>query len=432
MGVTIRQKPQGSGIWWVFINHQGKRRSKKIGRDKRTALEVAKKIEAKLTLGEFGLDDESGRDILFGDYAMQWLEGYVANALKYSTYRGYKIALNRHILPVFRNCPVKSITRDEIKTLLFKKINQGSKLQTVRNIKTIVSGILTHAMEDGHIEFNPASRLGRLLTSKDESLHTEISPLTAEELEIYLDTCKQNYPDYYPMFLTLARTGMRLGEALGLQWGDIDFTGRFIEVRRAWVQRRVTTPKSGKTRRVDMTPQLAQTLKHLNTTRKEETLRQGRGELEDWVFINKEGVPKNAVNFRNRIHYRICDKAGLRRVRIHDLRHSYATIRISAGHNIADVSKQLGHASYKITVDTYYHWLPNEKKSEVEELDSLGKRAHLNAPYTHPEKNKELSKIAKPLKSLKAAPGFEPGNSGFADRRLTTWLCRRCFQTMKR
>jgi integrase len=62
------------------------------------------------------------------------------------------------------------------------------------------------------------------------------------------------------LFLTLARTGLRLGEALGLQWGDIDFKGGFIEVRRAWVNQQVTTTKSGKTRRVDATPQLLTTL----------------------------------------------------------------------------------------------------------------------------------------------------------------------------
>jgi integrase len=60
-------------------------------------------------------------------------------------------------------------------------------------------------------------------------------------------------------------------------------------------------------------------------------------------------------------------------VRIHDIRHSYATIRISAGHNIADVSRQLGHASIKITVDTYYHWLPSQHIGEVSELDQIGK-----------------------------------------------------------
>ena len=61
--------------------------------------------------------------------------------------------------------------------------------------------------------------------------------------------------------------------------------------------------------------------------------------------------------------FKILDKAGLRRIRLHDLRHTYATLRIQAGHNIADVSRQLGHHSINITVDTYYHWMPGNEKS---------------------------------------------------------------------
>ena len=73
--------------------------------------------------------------------------------------------------------------------------------------------------------------------------------------------------------------------------------------------------------------------------------------------------------------------ARLRNIRIHDLRHTYATIRLLSGHNIGDVSYQLGHSSIKITYDTYGHWLPGEFKSEVDELDKL----HPSAPYTHPK-----------------------------------------------
>jgi len=68
----------------------------------------------------------------------------------------------------------------------------------------------------------------------------EISPYTAKELEIYLEAVRSHFPEHFPMFLTLARTGLRLGEALGLQWGDIDFRGKFIEIRRAWVNARLT------------------------------------------------------------------------------------------------------------------------------------------------------------------------------------------------
>jgi integrase len=97
---------------------------------------------------------------------------------------------------------------------------------------------------------------------------------------------------------------------------------------------------------------------------------------------------------RGRVHYKACEKAKLRRVRIHDLRHSYATIRISAGHNIADVSRQLGHASIKITVDTYYHWLPRQHTGEISDLDEIGKVRNNPQPRRNQE---EKGLTASPL-----------------------------------
>ncbi len=106
----------------------------------------------------------------------------------------------------------------------------------------------------------------------------------------------------------------------------------------------------------------------------------GWGKVPEWLFYNNKGNPLDPRNLRQRIHYKICEKARLRRVRIHDLRHSYATIRISAGHNIADISRQLGHSSYKITVDTYYHWIPDQNSDEVDELDMIGKNRNNPQP----------------------------------------------------
>lgn len=77
---------------------------------------------------------------------------------------------------------------------------------------------------------------------------------------------------------------MRLGELLGLQWGDVDFHGRFIEVRRTLVAGRVTTPKNGKSRRVDMSNQLGDALRALLTARKAETLKKGWSQVPEWVF----------------------------------------------------------------------------------------------------------------------------------------------------
>jgi integrase len=394
MGVKVRERPKGSGVYWIFIDHQSKRKAKKIGKDKRLANEVAKKIEAKLTLGDLDLLKNLEKQITFRQYAEEWLHGYVATTLKYSTYKGYNSILNTHLLPKFGKDPLPAITRQKVKKFLLKKIRketpdgriEGLSHGRVKHIKSTMSGIMTQAMEDGHITVNPASRLGYLFNSKDQTLENEIEPYTAEELDTYLETCEILFPQSYPFFLTLARTGMRLGEGLALKTGDIDFASQFIEIKRAFVENRLTTPKSGKSRRVDMSPQLAATLKNLIHQNKVTAMKKGWGEIPEWLFFNEEGKPLDQGNVRARIHYKVCEKSSLRRARIHDLRHSYATIRISAGHNIADVSRQLGHASIKITVDTYYHWIPNQASNEVADLDKIGKNRNNPQPIRNQNK----------------------------------------------
>jgi integrase len=140
-----------------------------------------------------------------------------------------------------------------------------------------------------------------------------------------------------------------------------------------------------------MRPQLTEALKIYFTESKKKGLALGIGEPK-LLFTNEAGKPVDKDNWRRRVFNAAFKKAGLRRIRIHDLRHTYATLRISDGHNIADVSGQLGHHSVKLTLDVYHHWIPGQAKSEVDALDTL----HLNAPQLHPtslENEKGLTKI---------------------------------------
>jgi integrase len=176
-----------------------------------------------------------------------------------------------------------------------------------------------------------------------------VNPLTREEVARLLEAAQQHTPRYYPLFLCAVRTGMRIGELLGLQWGDIDFPGRFIEVRRAIVRGNVGPTKNGKIWRVDMSQQLSTTLKTLQTQRKVETLQKGWGEVPDWVFINEEGHPLDDCNVRNRVFYRCLEKAGLRRLRFHDLQHTFASLLIAQNESPEENPGALGtpvHQNY--------------------------------------------------------------------------------------
>lgn len=351
---------------------------------------MASTNRAKLKSGEFGFEEE--RPIpTFGEYADSWIKTTVPATCKASTVKDYGDILRIHVRPVFQNLKITDVTRGKIKDFLLGKINEDYAKSTVSHLKDVVSGVLNKALDDEAIPANPALNLGKIIKRKDKK--ASINPLAADELRNLLDMVSERFPEHYTLFLLLARTGMRIGEALALRWGDIDFKGRFIEVQRSVVRGTISTPKSDKSRRVDMSLQLTEALKTHKLNCKKKGLSLGLGDAPEFIFTNKMGRVIDKDNWRRRVFYKKLEKAELRRIRIHDLRHTYATLRISKGDNIADVSKQLGHHSVKLTLDTYYHWIPGKKKSEVDELYDPS-FLHPSAPYTHPGRSETKKEVA--------------------------------------
>ena len=339
MGVRVRQKVKGKGKpWWVFISHNGKRTSRKVG-DKKATEEVSSKIRAKIKLGEFSFEEQKPVST-FKEYADSWIKDTVPATCKESTLRDYQDMLRIHVLPVFGDLKITDITRGKVKSFLLGKLNNGLAVNTVKHYRNCLSGVFNLAIDDETIQANPAKQLGKgFLKTKD--VKANVNPLTSEELKLLLEAVSEHFPEHFTLFLLLARTGMRIGEALALQWGDFDFDKRFIEVKRSYVRGRISTPKNSKTRRVDMSLQLAETLKNHKRGFMLE-LAESQNDAQ-YVFTNKEGSLIDISNWRNRVFNKALTKAEVRKIRIHDLRHTYATLRISKGDNVADVSSQLGH-----------------------------------------------------------------------------------------
>ena len=187
------------------------------------------------------------------------------------------------------------------------------------------------------------------------------------------------YPQYYAYFFTLVRTGMREGEALGLRWDDLQFgrsegdPHRFLHVQCTYdpVHNCMNTPKNGKTRRVDMAQDLRQVLLEWQERCFDKAVLAGHTAPYPVVFATASGRPWSPTELYY-IHKRACALAGLRTTRIHDLRHSYATIMLYELHApIQYVSEQLGHSSIKITVDTYGHPRQGMSTHLVDQLAQL-------------------------------------------------------------
>ncbi len=397
MGVTVRQKTKGRGKpWWVFISHNGKRTSRKVG-DKQAAEKVASEIRAKLQLGKFGFkDDKQVRS--FKCYADSWINNAVPATCKESTASDYQAILDKHVLPVFGTIKANDVTEGKIKDFLFTKVNAGYAASTVTHMKNVISGVLGIAIDNKVISENVALNLGKQFMKKitdavearkvaeGNEKKGDPDPLTREELKVLINAVNEHFPEHYPLFLLLARTGVRIGEALGLQWGDIDFNSRFINLQRSLSRGKITTLKGKRSRRVDMSLQLTEALmKHL-TRSKAKGMKLGLGDNPKYVFTDTKGGFIALNNWRKRVFWKALKMAKLRKIRIHDLRHTYATIRISKNDNIADVSNQLGHFSETFTMKIYYHWMPGKKKSEVDELD--------DSYFKDPKKTSDKNKLA--------------------------------------
>jgi integrase len=178
-----------------------------------------------------------------------------------------------------------------MKKLVAEKVKWGFSRSYVRNI---VVPMFNHAIDDGLLTSNPAARLGRFNYRRGEG--KKVEPLSRAELYTLLETVRKRMPHFYPLILCAARTGMRAGELAALRWQDVDFNGRFIEVRHNLSRGELTTPKNHKTRRVDMSLQLTNTLDALLAQRKAEAVPKAIGNrdepvnaaMESFVFLRPD------------------------------------------------------------------------------------------------------------------------------------------------
>jgi integrase len=370
MGVIIRQKKGKTGKgkpWYVFINYQGKRTARKFS-TKAVADAAAVEIQKLLINGEFGREQ---RPIpKFGEYSKKWFGGYVSR-LRESTQDEYRSILDNHVLPEFEHMSIDDITRGNVRDFLLVKFNGGLSKRRTLMLKDVLSGVFNYAIDDELVAANPTAGISKRLFPKDSSKAkpvTEQNVFTETEIEKLLAVCRSSYREFYLLILIAARTGMRMGEILALRWGDVDFKNGLIWVKRSYRRGRITPPKNGKTRKVDMSAQLAETLK---------------AELPkdaDELIVNQDGYFYDQ-NYIRRVWARMLKSAKLRFRKFHSLRHSYASILLSKGAQLLYVSRQLGHSNISITADIYTHWLDDADNRHVDMLDP----AHSDVVYPQPE-----------------------------------------------
>ncbi len=356
MGVKVRRKGKR---WGVFIAHKGKRKALIRWDSKREAEAVAVRIRRDLGLADLGLNQSGEKLPTFAERAEAWYRIAVggADGLAPTTARNYRRHLDNYLLPVFGSKPITEVSRQDIRE--FAKDNLGRiSFGHLNNVLNPLRLTLQEAVEDGLLPSNPGHKLNLRMRTKKKR-ERDLNPLNLSEMSLLLETIRshQDLVDNYPFILTAAHTGMRFGELRALRWSDIQFGKddknhkRYITVQRSYNRGYFSTPKSGRSRRVDLSAILRRVLMDHQVGE----FTKGQGKPDGLVFYGKEGGPVGEGTCQRSLK-KASAHAELREVTFHSIRHSYATILLyEMGAPIQYVSHQLGHASIKVTVDVYGH-----------------------------------------------------------------------------
>jgi integrase len=277
---------------------------------------------------------------------------------------GYYRNLLNHVFPVLGSRLLSEIKPQELERL-FSQLRKRYSASTVNNVRTAISKVFSTALRLDLVLFNPVARTQKAKRGKFEKSQVRL-PWSLNEALAALAASKDTSLE---AIITLAlATGMRRGELLGLRWGDIDFKHQTVSIERTIHSESILQPDGSRIRRVVVAPPKTECSRRENQLSEpvldvlvlhqaeQDVARQMAGEAWDdfdYVFTNNHGGPLDESNFYKK-YARFLKENGLRYIRIHDLRHTFATILIEEDSGqLASVSRALGHSNIGITMDIY-------------------------------------------------------------------------------
>jgi len=295
----------------------------------------------------------------------EWLPAVKAT-IRPSTYNSYVQHVECHIVPHIGTVKLQKLSGSQVNALYAKLGETGRKdgktglsAMTIHHVHACLHKACKDAVRWGHISRNPLDAADPPRKKGDGT--KEMQTWTKEQLKAFLEAMKEERLS--PLWHTIAMTGMRRGEAIGLRWIDVDLEAGRIAVRRALVPNGrevfVSEPKTVKGRRViALDPGTVEVLKGQAARQLEE---QGDWD-EAWVetgivFTQENGAALDPESI-SRYWRQAVKKSLLPNIRLHDLRHTHATLALQAGIHPKVVSERLGHATISITLDTYSHAIP--------------------------------------------------------------------------
>lgn len=382
---SVRQRKDGRWEGRVVIGYDEKglpRTKNVLAKTKRECQEKLKQLRETVT----GSKTEKVRpEMPFGEWLDFWYQNYVKPQIRPTTQANYEAKIYQHIIPELGKIPLNQLAQKDLQQFYARMKTGGRLIRTeqfgkglsdsmVRGLHAACRSALEKAVQEELIRTNPA--VGCKLPPKRGR---EMQVLSPEELQRFLIQAQAE--GYYELFLLDLCTGLRRGELLALQWDDLDFkTGTLTVNKQVYEVKgrlQVSIPKTrASIRRLVLPPGVV------------EVLRQYRETVDSrWMFPSpvKEDMPMTPGAVRRRLQI-ILERAGCKRIRFHDLRHTFATLSLESGMDVKTLSAMLGHVSAATTLDIYTH-VTGDMQSEAAAKIDRGLGNEVRAESVQAEQN---------------------------------------------
>mgnify|MGYP002533588767 FL=1 len=365
---SVRQRKDGRWEGRVVIGYDEKglpRTKNVLAKTKRECQEKLKQLRETVT----GPRTEKVRpEMPFGEWLDFWYQNYVKPQIRPTTQANYEAKIYQHIIPELGKIPLNQLAQKDLQQFYARMKTGGRLIRTeqfgkglsdsmVRGLHAACRSALEKAVQEELIRTNPA--VGCKLPPKRGR---EMQVLGREELQRFLIQAQAE--GYYELFLLDLCTGLRRGELLALQWDDLDFkTGTLTVNKQVYEvkgQLQVSVPKTrASIRRLVLPPGVVEVLRAYRETVDSR-----------WMFPSpvKEDVPMTPGAVRRRLQI-ILERAGCKRIRFHDLRHTFATLSLENGMDVKTLSAMLGHVSAATTLDIYTHVTGDMQTEAASKID---------------------------------------------------------------
>ena len=329
------------------------------------------KRQAENRLGELLTQIETGLNVqashtAFGQFLNEWLERYVSKRVRGRTMDGYRQRA-KHIVDGLGDVSIVDLRPDHLIEYYDSKLLNLSASTITKHHHLIVD-----CLSDA-VKWNLITRNVGIAVEPPRAPKKEMKALSVGETHQFLDNCTTE--PWRTIFHTLIWTGIRRSELLGLQWNDLDLDMALMTIRRSLVRLQNGTyvtdePKtSSGARSLDLAPSTCLILKQHRAGQERDVELLGIPPSQaNFVFGHPDGTPRTPSTVTQQFR-RIASRAGLSGVRLHDLRHTHASLMLQQGTDIKTISTRLGHSSVAFTMDTYAHLLPGMQKAAMEKFE---------------------------------------------------------------